>query len=70
MRNVVFWGSLPFLAPQALYVRRTAPRFAEASGPSKGAIGAGPGKRLVAIGDSIVAGEVFGRVRKMQDEKF
>ena len=56
MRNVVFWGSLPFLAPQALYVRRTAPRFAAASGPSKGAVGTGPGKRLVAIGDSIVAG--------------
>ena len=56
MRDVVFWGSLPFLAPQALYVRRTAPRFAAASGPSTGAAGAGPEKRLVAIGDSIVAG--------------
>lgn len=56
MKNVVFWGSLPFLAPQALYVRRTAPRFAAATGPSSGVVGNGPEKRLVAIGDSIVAG--------------
>jgi lysophospholipase L1-like esterase len=56
MRNVVFWGLLPLLAPQALYVRRTAPRFAPAAGPPHGIVGEGPEKRLLAIGDSIIAG--------------
>ena len=56
MRNIVFWSLLPLLAPQAIYVRRTAPRFAAAAGPSHGVVGAGREKRLLAIGDSIIAG--------------
>lgn len=56
MKNLLFWMALPFLVPQALYVRRTAPRFAPASGPAEGFVGDGEQVRLLAIGDSIIAG--------------
>lgn len=56
MRNVLFWGVFPFLLPQALYVRQTAPRFAPAGGPTEGACGDGAPLRLLAVGDSIIAG--------------
>jgi lysophospholipase L1-like esterase len=56
MRNILFWLAIPFLIPQALYVRRTAPRFKPASGPTKGSFGKGSEVRLLAIGDSIIAG--------------
>ena len=56
MRSALFWSSLPFLLPQALYVRQTAPRFAPAAGPTSGAVGEGTQRTLLAIGDSIVAG--------------
>ena len=56
MRSLIFWGALPFLLPQALYVKTTAPRFAPAGGPAEGSTGSGPEVRLLAIGDSIIAG--------------
>ena len=56
MKNLLFWVVFPFLIPQALYVRRTAPRFAPAGGPAEGEVGVGEEVRLLAIGDSIVAG--------------
>lgn len=56
MKNVLFWGVVPFLLPQALYVRKTAPRFAPAGGPSEGMWGNGTRTRLLAVGDSIIAG--------------
>lgn len=56
MRNILFWVLIPFLLPQALYVRKTAPRFAPADGPSNGSIGDGKQARLLAVGDSIIAG--------------
>ncbi len=56
MRDLLFWGLFPFLLPQALYVRQTAPRFAPAVGPREGACGDGDTLRLVAVGDSIIAG--------------
>ena len=56
MRRIAFWTLLPFLAPQALWVRKTAPRFSDASGPPNGSVGSGPRKQLVAVGDSIIAG--------------
>ena len=56
MRNILFWGALPLLLPQALYVRKTAPRFAPAAGPKEGSSGAGERRRLLAVGDSIIAG--------------
>lgn len=52
----MFWVVFPLVVPQALYVRRTAPRFAPAGGPAKGSIGDGEPVRLLAIGDSIIAG--------------
>ena len=56
MKNLLFWIAFPFLVPQALYVRRTAPRFAPAGGPSEGSVGNGKQVHLLAIGDSIIAG--------------
>jgi lysophospholipase L1-like esterase len=56
MRNALFWGLAPLLLPQALYVRRTATRLGPAAGPSSGLAGAGDPMRLLAIGDSIIAG--------------
>lgn len=56
MKNLLFWAAFPFLLPQALYVRRTAPRFSPADGPSYGSSGHGNPARLLAVGDSIIAG--------------
>jgi lysophospholipase L1-like esterase len=56
IKNLLFWTVFPLLIPQALYVRRTAPRFAPAAGPREGVIGVGEQRRLLAIGDSIIAG--------------
>jgi lysophospholipase L1-like esterase len=56
MKSALFWGAVPFLLPQALYLRKTAARFAPAGGPSKGSTGSGNRVRLLAVGDSIIAG--------------
>jgi len=56
LRSLFFWSALPFLAPQALYVRQTAPRFAGAGGPNSGSTGSGERLSLLAVGDSIIAG--------------
>ena len=56
IRNLFFWIAFPFLLPQALYVRRIAPRSAPAAGPAEGVVGNGEQIRLLAIGDSIIAG--------------
>ena len=56
MRGFFFWGALPFLLPQALYVRRFAPRLPPAAGPTDGSYGRGRRLRLIGIGDSIIAG--------------
>ncbi len=56
IKGLLFWVVFPFLIPQALYVRRTAPRFAPAGGPAHGAVGNGGQVRLLAVGDSIIAG--------------
>lgn len=56
VRSLVFWGLLPFVALQALRVRRDAPRLAAAPGASSGRCGEGSPLRVVAIGDSIIAG--------------
>lgn len=56
LNNLLFWLLLPLLVPQALYVRKTATRFAPAGGPTEGSVGDGEQFRLLAIGDSIVAG--------------
>ncbi len=61
MRRWLFWGLLPLALPQALWVRRTAPRFAGASGPSVGITDNSEGladqtRSLMVIGDSVAAG--------------
>ena len=56
LRSVLFWIVLPLLIPQALWLRKTAPRFPSANGPATGAIGEGEPRKLLAIGDSIIAG--------------
>ncbi len=56
MNGILFWGSLLFLLPQAIYVRKTAPRFSPAGGPASGSAGTGKPLNLIAIGDSIIAG--------------
>lgn len=56
MRRALFWTLMPLALPQAIAVRRNAPRFAGAAGPRQGVVGAGEPLRLLAIGDSIVAG--------------
>jgi len=55
IRNVLFWLLFPWLLPQALWLRKTAPRTAAADGPSHGSTGVGA-RRLLALGDSIIAG--------------
>lgn len=56
LRRALFWMSLPLAAPQALLVRRRAPRFPVARGPAAGSAGSGRTLRLVGIGDSVIAG--------------
>jgi lysophospholipase L1-like esterase len=64
MSDILFWGSLLFLLPQAIYVRKTAPRFSPADGPTSGSAGTGKPLNLIAIGDSIVAGVGASRLTK------
>jgi lysophospholipase L1-like esterase len=56
MHSILFWGLLPLVLPQAIYVRKTAPRFSAAGGPFDGVVGSGKKFHLIAIGDSIIAG--------------
>jgi len=51
-----FWLCLPFALPQALWLRRTARRLPPATGDSFGRVGVGEPRRLLSLGDSIVAG--------------
>lgn len=59
-RSALFWGALPVFATQGLWVRRRALRLPEAPGAEEGIAGdpeAGPEPlRMIALGDSIVAG--------------
>lgn len=56
-RDLLFWSLFAPLVPQALWVRRTAARFPAAEGDSTGVTGYGETTiRLLALGDSIVAG--------------
>jgi lysophospholipase L1-like esterase len=56
VERIAFRAALPLLVPQGLWVKATAPRFAPAVGPREGSVGDGEPCRLLAIGDSIVAG--------------
>lgn len=52
----LFWAGFALSLPQALRVRRGALRLGPAAGPTEGCCGQGPKRRLVGIGDSIIAG--------------
>jgi lysophospholipase L1-like esterase len=56
LRRMLFWGCLPLAVPQGLLLRRRSPRFPAAVGADCGAIGSGHLLRVLAMGDSIVAG--------------
>ena len=55
-RRVGFWALVTLVAAQGVWVRRVAPRFEDAAGPGQGSVGQGAPLRLLAFGDSIVAG--------------
>jgi lysophospholipase L1-like esterase len=56
LKRPLFWLSLPLLLPQGLWVRRTAQRLPPAAGPTQGVVGHGDMRRLLLVGDSIIAG--------------
>ena len=56
LKRPLFWLSLPLLLPQGLWVKRTARRLPPAAGPAAGVVGDGSPRRLLLIGDSIIAG--------------
>lgn len=56
MRNLIFWGLFPFALPQALRLRRTAPRFPPPDCVPHGVVGSGEPLRLIGVGDSVIAG--------------
>lgn len=64
MKNAWFWIAFAVLLPQALWLRKTAPRFSPAGGPRNGSVGSGKQLSLLAIGDSIIAGVGASRLDK------
>lgn len=56
IKRFAFWAMFPFVVPQAILVRKRAPRFDGASGRNRGVVGTGDRTRLLAIGDSVIAG--------------
>ncbi len=56
MRNLIFWGLFPFALPQAIHLKRNAPRYAPPRCPTEGVVGSGERLRLFGVGDSVVAG--------------
>jgi len=60
MRRWLFWSTVPWLLPQALWVRRRTPRFAAPAGAEHGRVDVagsiGANLRLLGLGDSIIAG--------------
>lgn len=56
--RLAFWALLPFVLPQALWVKARAPRFPPAPGERTGRIeaGEGPTLRFLALGDSVIDG--------------
>lgn len=61
----LFWAGFALSLPQALRLRRTALRLGPAQGPTQGLCGQGPRRRLIGIGDSIIAGVGAGRSEDM-----
>ena len=68
MRQLLFWIGFALVLPQALWVRRRAVRFTDAAGERIGRV-SGPdpdseSRRLIAIGDSIIAGVGCGSLER------
>lgn len=63
-RDALFWAALPLMLPQAILLRRRAPRAPAAEGPRTGrtGAGAGPALRLLALGDSPFEGVGISRI--------
>jgi lysophospholipase L1-like esterase len=61
-KRLGFWMLLPLSAVQGLWLRRTAIRLPEATGARTGVCGHGTELRLLALGDSIIAGVGTGSV--------
>jgi lysophospholipase L1-like esterase len=71
MRSLLFWSALPFVLPQALWVRARAPRFAGPAATAEGlaapgvsaglesgvaTLDSGPPLHLLVLGDSLIEG--------------
>jgi lysophospholipase L1-like esterase len=63
-RSALFWSALPLMLPQALWLKRSAPRAAAAEGARAGSVGAAeaPRLRLLALGDSPFEGVGIARI--------
>lgn len=63
-RSALFWWALPLMLPQALRLKRSAPRAAAAEGAREGFAGAAeaPRLRLLALGDSPFEGVGIARI--------
>ena len=63
-RSALFWSALPLMLPQALRLKRSAPRAAAAEGAREGSVGAteAPRLRLLAVGDSPFEGVGIARI--------
>lgn len=63
-RSALFWSALPLMLPQALRLKRSAPRAAAAEGPREGQAGEldAPRLRLLALGDSPFEGVGIARI--------
>jgi lysophospholipase L1-like esterase len=69
-KRLVFWLLLPLSAVQGLWLRRTATRLPEAQGARTGVCGHGEVIRLLALGDSIIAGVGTGTVENSLPVQF
>ncbi len=63
-RSTLFWSALPLMLPQALWLKRSAPRPAAAEGAREGYAGEAhaPRLRLLALGDSPFEGVGIARI--------
>ncbi len=61
--SALFWSALPLVLPQALSLRKRAPRWPAAAGPRSGRLGDGLAPlRLLAVGDSPFEGAAIDRI--------
>ena len=56
MRHLIFGSLFPIILAQAIWIRQSVPKLAEAKGPRKGVSGRGKPIRILIAGDSSAAG--------------